>query len=368
MNKHKRMNHHTLITTPIRRFALLAGLLTLALLLAACSPAGSTDPVGSTRGENVQSTNDGTTDPVQDPTDEPSSDPTDEPRLRIVSSFVPMYIFTANLIEGIPGVELKNMAAPDTGCLHDYQLVPADMMLLESADLFVINGAGMEGFIGEIAASLPNLTQIEASHGIELLPALGDHDHDHDHDDEHDENADDHEDHADELDGNPHVWLSIPLAIEQIKNISGGLQQADPEHAEQIQVNEAEYIATLEALSSEMHSALAQLEQRQMMTFHEAFPYFAQAFDLEIAGVILRDPGSEPSAAELAETIDKVRDLGLKALFAEPQYPERVAETIAAETGAQVYFLDPITTGTPTATLYEEKMRQNLQVLLDALG
>ena len=62
MNKHKRMNHHTLITTPIRRFALLAGLLTLALLLAACSPAGSTDPVGSTSGENVQSSNDGTTD------------------------------------------------------------------------------------------------------------------------------------------------------------------------------------------------------------------------------------------------------------------------------------------------------------------
>ncbi len=365
MKKHSDQPRDTNRPRPFQRLTLLAGLLTLALLLAACAPAGSSEPTTS---QTNPTSGGALSEPTPDTTEAAVSDPTDEPRLRIVSSFVPMYIFTANLIEGVPGIELTNMAAPDTGCLHDYQLVPADMMLLESADLFVINGAGMEGFIGEIASSLPDLALIEASHGIELLPALGEHDHEHDDDDEHDEAADDHEDHGDELDGNPHVWLSIPLAIEQVQTISAGLQQADPEHAEQIQANETAYVATLQALYTSMNDQLAQLEQRQMMTFHEAFPYFAQAFDLEIAGVILRDPGSEPSAAELAETIDKVRDLGLKALFAEPQYPERVAETIAAETGAQVFFLDPITTGTPSATLYEETMRKNLQVLLGALG
>ena len=100
-----------------------------------------------------------------------------------------MYIFTANLIEGVDGVTLTNMAAPDVGCLHDYQLLPTDMAKLETADVFVFNGAGMENFLTDIAARNSDVITIEATKGISLLPMP-------------------------DGSANPHVWLSIPLAIQ----------------------------------------------------------------------------------------------------------------------------------------------------------
>ena len=102
------------------------------------------------------------------------------------------------------------------------------------------------------------------------------------------------------------------------------------------------------------------------MTFHEAFPYFAKEFDLNIVEVIEREPGSEPSPKELEETIKKVRELNVKALFAEPQYPAGAANTIAKESGATLYTLDPVVTGEAnenSANAYIEAMKKNAEVL-----
>ena len=266
-----------------------------------------------------------------------------EDELKIITTFLPMYIFTANLVAGIDNVRLTNLAAPDVGCLHDYQLLPADMIKIEDADIFIYNGADMESFIGQLAEVRENLAMIEASRGIDLLPAAGDED-------------------------NGHVWLSIPLAIRQVRNISAGLQQADPAHISQYQANEAAYVSRLEALDAEYRTGLGNLRSRDIITFHEAFPYLAAEYGLTVAAVIQREPGAEPSAGELAETIDLIREQGIPALFAEPQYSIRVAETIAAETGAKVYTLDPVVTGSADAATYEQKMRQNLAVLQEALG
>lgn len=263
--------------------------------------------------------------------------------LKIITSFLPVYIFTANLTAGIDGISLHNLAAPDVGCLHDYTLLPGDMVKLEEADIFIYNGAGMESFLNQLADLSSDLTSIEASQGIELLPAAGDED-------------------------NGHVWLSVPLAIRQVRNISAGLQLADPSHKSQYQANEAAYISRLEALDAEIRSGLTNLRHREIITFHEAFPYLAQEYGLTVVGVIEREPGAEPSASELAATIDLIKSKGIPALFAEPQYSTRVAETIAAETGAKIYILDPIVTGAADAATYEQKMRQNLAVLREALG
>lgn len=262
--------------------------------------------------------------------------------LQILTSFLPMYIFTANLVQGVEGVTLSNLAAPDVGCLHDYQLLPTDMIKLEQTDIFIFNGAGMEGFIAQLADARQNMTMVEASSGIDLLKM------------------------PDGTD-NAHVWLSIPLAIRQVRNISAGLQKADPVHAVQYHTNETAYISKLEALDSDYRAGLADLKHRSIITFHEAFPYLAAEYGLEIAAVIEREPGSEPSAAELAETIDLIREKGIPALFAEPQYSTRIAETIANETGARLFSLDPIVTGDAEAGTYELKMRENLLVLQTAL-
>lgn len=97
------------------------------------------------------------------------------------------------------------------------------------------------------------------------------------------------------------------------------------------------------------------------------FRYFAQEFDLHIAAIINREPESEPSARELADTILLVRSSGVKALFVEPQYPKTAADIISNETQADVYVLDPGVSGEESKDAYLNIMEQNLQVLLTAL-
>ena len=100
------------------------------------------------------------------------------------------------------------------------------------------------------------------------------------------------------------------------------MEEFDSLHKELYAKNTADYVAKLETLRQKMHSELAPYKGRSIITFHEAFPYFAQEFDLKIAAVVEREPGSEPSAKELADTIELVKKNGIPALFSEPQYPD----------------------------------------------
>ena len=263
---------------------------------------------------------------------------------RIVTSFYPMYVATINITDGVDGVEVYNMTKPQTGCLHDYQLMTEDMKTLEKADAFVINGAGMEDFMDKVTEQQKALKVIDASRGIALM---------------HDEEGD-----------NPHVWLSVTDAITQVRNIADQLKEADPAHADSYEKNAAAYIKKLTALKSEMHASLDNVPHKDMVTVHEAFPYFAKEFNLNIIGVVEREPGTEPTPTELQETIEQVNALPTKVLFTEPQYSPAAAETIARETGAKIYTLDPVVTGeaTPAAkNAYIDTMKQNMKILQEAL-
>ena len=263
---------------------------------------------------------------------------------RIVTSFYPMYVATINITQGVDGVEVHNMTKPQTGCLHDYQLMTEDMKTLENADAFVINGAGMEDFMDKVTEQQKNLKVIDASRGIKLI---------------HDEEGD-----------NPHVWLSVTDAIQQVRNIADQLKEADPAHADAYEKNAAAYIEKLTSLKTEMHAALDNVPHKDIVTFHEAFPYFAEEFHLNIIGVVEREPGTEPTPTELQETVEQVKGLSAKALFTEPQYSPAAAETIARETGAKIYTLDPVVTGeaTPAAKdAYLDTMRKNMNTLKEAL-
>jgi len=116
-----------------------------------------------------------------------------------------------------------------------------------------------------------------------------------------------------------------------------------------------------------MHLALDGMKNRDIVTFHEAFPYFAKEFNFNIVAVIEREPGSTPNAKDLSETIDRVKNLKVKALFAEPQYSAKAAETIATATGAKVYTLDPVVMGPMEADAYINIMDNNLKTLEEAL-
>ncbi|OPX44365.1 high-affinity zinc uptake system binding-protein ZnuA precursor [Ruminiclostridium hungatei] len=261
----------------------------------------------------------------------------------IVTSFYPVYVFTKNIIGELPNVELINMTEPQTGCLHDYQLMPADLKTLEKADAFVINGAGMEAFMDKVIKQRPELKVIEAAKGIELLK---------------DENGEE----------NPHIWVSITGAITEVKNIAEGLAASDAKNAAAYRENADKYVRKLQQQSDKMHRELDGLKNKNIVTFHEAFPYFAKEFGLNIVSVVEREPGTEPSAGELAELVGQIKETGVKLLFAEPQYSQKAAETIAKETGAQVYLLDPVATGEKNASAdsYIKAMDENLKVLVEA--
>ena len=299
------------------------------------------------------------------------SNKTNEDTLNIVTSFYPIYISTLNIVKDIPNVNLTNMTKAQTGCLHDYQLTPQDLKTLENADILVINGAGMESFLEDIISQYPNIKIIDASKGLNLLEDdTHDHDHDNEHAHDHDhENEHDH-DHDHDHEYNAHVWVSVSGNIDQVKNIASQLETLNPENKDLYEANTNTYISKLENLKAEMHSELDNLPNRDIITFHEAFPYFAQEFNLNIVGVIEIEPDSEPSAKEIENIISTIKEHNIKALFTEPQYSSRVAQTIANETGASVYELDPIVTGDSNSNAYDDyinKMKENLNVLKEAL-
>lgn len=265
-------------------------------------------------------------------------------KLTIVTSFYPVYLAAINVARDVPGVEVFNMTQPATGCLHDYQLKPGDLKMLGEAEVFIINGAGMESFLDKVVNQLPDLKIIDAGIGIPLI-----------------------EGHGGEG-GNPHLWVSIANAILQVKNIGRQLAALDPEHAAQYSANTNAYVDKLEALRARMHQTLDGAKERDIITFHEAFPYFAREFNLNVVSVIEREPGSEPNAAELADTIETIRKSKIKAIFAEPQYPAKAAEAIARETEARVFILDPVVTGPLEIDAYLKIMEANLKTLEEALN
>lgn len=301
----------------------------------------------------------------------PASGPPEGGGITMVASFYPIYLHTINITRDIPGIEVVSMTEPQTGCLHDYQLTADNLKMLERADFFIINGAGMESFMDKVVAQLPHLKVVEACKGLELLTGAeqtGENGHiENEHNEEEYNEDGSHDGHGSV---NPHVWVSVSGAISQVQSIAEQLAGYDGKNADKYRSNAEKYTAKLEALKEKMHGALADVENRSIVTFHEAFSYFAKEFGLSIAAVIAREPGTEPGAGELADTIRIIREAGVKVLFAEPQYSSRAAETIARETGAKIYQLDPVVTGNDDVKdfdAYIKAMERNLNVLIEAL-
>ena len=275
-----------------------------------------------------------------------------------VASFYPVYVFALNLADGIEGVNVRLLAPAATGCLHDYQLQTSDMKALAAADVFLINGAGMESFLPLISEALPSLAVVDASQGVALL--YGGHSHEHAH-----------EDHSHEHEGeapNAHIWLDIGNAKVMVRNLCEGLADAWPQHRAALEANRDAYLARLDALDAQLCAGLEGIATRDVVTFHEAFPYFAQAYGLHVVAVVNREPGDALSPAELVRLVRAVQEAGNPPMFVEPQYDDVAAETIALETGAGIYTLDPAVTG-PEGKMdqYEQVMLQNLYTLQQAL-
>lgn len=272
----------------------------------------------------------------------------------IVTSFYPVWLITLNLTKGLDHVTVRNLAAPSAGCLHDYQLQTADMKVLSDADALLVNGAGMEAFLPEITRAMPDLPVIVASDGIDLLKndctvQIGD---------------------AEE-ETNSHIWLDPKRAIQMAENLAEGLNGVLPGAEDLIAANLAEYRARLLELDESIKKGLENLVSRDIVTFHEAFPYFASAYELRVVAVVNKEPGETLSPAQMGQLILAIQDLGNPPLFVEPQYTDLSARTLANETGSKVFILDPVVTGPEEDVpldYYEKIMLQNMDSLISALG
>ena len=274
----------------------------------------------------------------------------------VVTSFYPIWLMTLNLTRGLEDhVTVRNLAAPTVGCLHDYQLQTSDMKALSGADAFLVNGAGMEAFLPEIANALPALPVIEAAEGIGLLEDSGAL-----------EILD-----AEEEETNSHLWLDPARAVRMAENLAAGLIRLMPGDEAAITANLEDYRSRLQALDGQLREGLQDLSRRDIVTFHEAFPYFAAAYGLNVVAVVNKEPGEVLTPAQMGILVREIIRLGNPPLFVEPQYTDLSAETLARETGSSVYSLDPVVTGPETDVpldYYETVMLQNMNTLIEALS
>jgi zinc/manganese transport system substrate-binding protein len=278
-------------------------------------------------------------------------------KLQVVTSFLPVQSHTLAIAGDL--VNVKQLLAKDTGP-HDFQLTPADVKKLSDADLLIINGVGIEEWLGELIkkSGNKNLVVVDTSKGIKLVESpeeieIG---HDHSHAHAHGDGA------------NPHIWLDPVIAIKQAAKIVAALQKADPANASAYAQNGKVYEAKLSALDSDYRSTLAPLPNKNLVTFHDAFPYLAARYKLNYVGAISEFPEKDPTPKQLAALVDKIRSLKVGVLFAENGYAPGLLKKIAGETGAKVSELDTLEVGQGTPTAYLDRMGANLESLRKAFG
>lgn len=271
---------------------------------------------------------------------------------QIAATTLPVYEFTSRLCEGT-GLTVTRLVTEQVSCLHDYSLNVRQVKAAESAELMVISGAGLEDFLEDV---LYNKQTINASEGIQLIVPE-----EHHHDDEDGHHEESHEGHHHEQD--PHIWLSPVKAQAMVANICAGLMSAYPEQAALFTANEEKLIQDLADLQSYGEEALSDLSCRELITFHDGFSYFAQAFDLTILEAVEEESGSEASAKELIHLIEEVNHHNLPAIFTEISGSVSAAGVITRETGCESYQLSMAMSGDS----YFDAMYANIHTIQEAL-
>lgn len=290
----------------------------------------------------------------------------------VVTSFYPVYILTKNLTQGAEGIQVKNLTENHAGCLHDYTLTTEDMKLLEIADLVVLNGGGMEAFLEELLHEQDSQWNVvDASEGLLLLDGVahvhgeetGTHEETLEHIDE--ETVDVHKEeetghtHGDK---NAHVWMNVEQYVKQVDNVCEALKAFDSAHKQIYEKNAMLYKEKLIQVNEKRNELLTYTSGMEVIVFHDAFVYFADMLHMEVIHSLSLDEDTALSAGELAEVIEEVKLHHIPYLFVEEAYVQ-TAELVAAETGAEIVCLNPMTQGEDTLTAYVDVMLENLYVL-----
>jgi manganese/iron transport system substrate-binding protein len=258
----------------------------------------------------------------------------------------------ADLVRQVGGTRVDVVSlVPKGGEVHTFDPTPTDVKRVAGAHLLFANGlhlddwltalaqdAGTDATVVRLGEDLPGVTYLAGDGGE--AP-------------------------------NPHVWLDADYAAGYVDRIEAALTEADPAGAAGYAAAAEAYRARLESLDAEIAARLGELPStsRVVVSYHDAFPYFAAAYGLTVAGSIVDAPGQDPSAGEIADLVATIRSTGAKAILAEAQFNPRLAEAIAAETDAIVVtdlYSDSV--GDAPADTYEGLMRWNTDRLVEALA
>jgi len=269
---------------------------------------------------------------------------------QIVATTLPAYEFTLRLCEGT-GISVTPLLTGGVSCLHDYSLQVSQMRIVSGAETVICSGGGLEDSFHDVLDQAAII--IDSSEAISLLcPDSHEHAQGHDHGHDHGSDSD------------PHYWLDPRNASIMADTICQNLCNIYPQQQEIFVKNLASLQNELDVLYQYGITTLSQLNCRDMITFHDGFSYFAEAFDLRILAAVEEEAGSETSAQKLKTLITVVEEHQLPAIFVEANGSTASASVIAAETGIKVFTLDMAITGES----YFTAMYQNIQTIKEALG
>jgi zinc/manganese transport system substrate-binding protein/manganese/iron transport system substrate-binding protein len=288
----------------------------------------------------------------------PEPSPSGETALQVVVS-LPVFVSLVEAV-GADRVQVSSLV-PGGSDPHTYQPSPRDAQALAEAAVVFVNGLGLEEWLTDLIASAGSEARVvELGEGLATLQ--DEHGHEESEGTPEAEHAHEHEA------GNPHLWLDPDYAIEYVRRIAQTLAELDPEGAATYQGNAERYIAEIEAFDAWAREQVDRipLERRKLVTFHDAFPYFAEHYGFELVGVIVISPGREPSPRELAQLADLIRQQGVPAIFTEPQFNPKLAETLARETGAVV--LELYSDTPPAGEDFLGMMRRNIAHVVEGLA
>lgn len=272
----------------------------------------------------------------------------------VAATTLPVYEFTARLCQNTP-IMVTRLVTEAVSCLHDYSLNVNQVRSAEAAKVIIISGAGLEAsFLGDL---ITDMDIIDASEGIQLICPEEENEH-HDHDDVHDNHS-----HGHHHEQDPHIWLNPDNAAIMARNICDNLVMRYPEHRSTFEDNLAELQYDISSLSEYGHDTLNQLSCREIITFHDGFSYFAEAYDLTILEAVEEESGSEASAQELIHLIEEVKHHNLPAIFTEKNGSDSAASIIARETNIGCFSLDMAMSGDS----YFEAMYSNINTVKEAL-
>lgn len=257
----------------------------------------------------------------------------DTSRRSVVAAFYPL-AFVATQVAG-DKADVSTVTPPGVEP-HGLELTASQVRRISEADLLVYLG---RGFQPEIEKLVP---EVERTLNVRTV-APGD----------------------DRTD--PHIWLDPVLMAAMADAVADALSQVDPRNAEDYRENAADLVARINDLDDDFVNGLSRCDRREIVTTHEAFGHLAARFNLTQIGIAGIEPEQEPSARRLDEVTRLVRERGVTTIFFERLLPEDIAETVAAETGAETALLDPLESPPRTGD-YLSAMRANLEALRSALG